>query len=121
MPTTDPRARQLAEAVHGIAREKATTLPAWPDLSLSERDKATAEAWLWLRAAVAAGIAPPVERPTDKHDAVYVDDEGLLYGEYRTIPRSDSIIRLVWTNEMTESKDDLEDRGAKFRFLGWST
>ena len=44
--TPDPRARQLAEAVHGLAREKATT-----------------EARLWLRAAVEAGIAPPAVAP----------------------------------------------------------
>ena len=59
MTQPDPRARQLAEAVHGLARQKATRLPAWQDLPISERDKATTEARLWLRAAVEAGIAPP--------------------------------------------------------------
>lgn len=119
--TRDPRIRQLAEAVHELARQKATKLPAWPDLSLSEREKAVVEARLWLRAAVEAGIAPPAERPTDGHDAVYVDEEGLLYSEYRTSPPSDSICRLVWANEMAQSKSDMEDGGADFRLLGWCT
>ena len=61
--TPDPRARQLAEAVHGLAREKATKLPAWQNLPISEREKATTEARLWLRAAVEAGIAPPAVAP----------------------------------------------------------
>lgn len=58
----DPRARQLAEAVHGLARQKATKLLAWQDLPISERERGTTEARLWLRAAVEAGIAPPSER-----------------------------------------------------------
>lgn len=56
--TTDPRALQLAKNMHRLAREKATKLPEWKDLPLSEREKATTEARLWLRAAVEAGIAP---------------------------------------------------------------
>ncbi|MFF1297966.1 MULTISPECIES: hypothetical protein [unclassified Streptomyces] len=121
MTTTDPRVRRLAEHMHDIARQKATSLPAWADLSLTFRDQAVAEARLWLRAAVEAGIAPPAERPTDEHDAVYVDDDGFLYGEYRTSPESDALIRLVWASELTESKRELEERGAEFRLLGWST
>lgn len=118
---TDPRIRRLAEAVHELARQKATKLPTWPDLSLSEREKAVAEARLWLRAVVEAGIAPAAERPTDRHDAVYVDEEGLLYGEYRTSPPSDCLVRLVWASEMAQSKGGLEDDGAEFRLLGWCT
>lgn len=71
--TTDPRTLQLAKNMHRLAREKATKLPEWKDLPLSEREKATTEARLWLRAAVEAGIAPVADRPTDKHDAVWVD------------------------------------------------
>jgi hypothetical protein len=118
--TTDPRARQLAEAVHRLAREKATKLPAWQDLPISEREKATTEARLWLRAAVEAGLAPMAERPSDKHDAVWVDEEGFLYGEYRTVPESDAMVRLVWASEQAVSKQELEDAGAEFRLLGWS-
>lgn len=65
--TPDPRARQLAEAVHGLAREKATKLPAWQNLPISEREKATTEARLWLRAAVEAGL---VDRPTPRRDVL---------------------------------------------------
>jgi hypothetical protein len=118
--TTDPRIRQLAEHLHRITREKADKLPAWNDLSLSERERVTAEARLWLRAAVEAGIAPLAERPTDKHMAVYVDDEGFLYGEYPTVPESDSILRLVWSNEMADSKAEMEEQGVEFRLIGWS-
>ncbi|WP_405814589.1 hypothetical protein OG241_08290 [Streptomyces sp. NBC_01390] len=63
--TTDPRALQLAKNMHRLAREKATKLPEWKDLPLSEREKATTEARLWLRAAVEAGIAPLADRPAD--------------------------------------------------------
>lgn len=63
---TDPRIRQLAQAVHELARQKATKLPSWKDLSLSEREKVTVEAKLWLGAAVEAGIMPPAERPPDR-------------------------------------------------------
>lgn len=123
MTTTDPRARQLAEHMHRIAREKAIRLPAWNDLPLSERERATAEARAWLRAAVEAGIAPPADRPTDKHDAVWVDDEGFLYGEYQTVPPSDgdAILRLVWASEVCSSKQEMEDQGVEFRLIGWST
>lgn len=120
--TTDPRIRQLAEHMHRIAREKASTLPEWSDLPLSFRDRAVVEARLWLRAAVEAGIAPPTERPTDKHDAVWLDDEGFLYGEYQTSPSShgDAILRLIWASEQCSSKREMEDQGARFRLIGWS-
>ncbi|MFI6251486.1 hypothetical protein [Streptomyces sp. NPDC051016] len=114
--TTDPRVRQLAEAAHRVAREKATKLPEWKDLPLSEREKATAEARLWLRAAVEAGIAPLAERPTDKHMAVYLDEQGFLYGEYD----GDDILRLRWVTEQAQSKREMEEQGAEFRLIGWS-
>ncbi|MFK0154134.1 hypothetical protein ACIQVK_18935 [Streptomyces sp. NPDC090493] len=60
---TDPRARELAEHAHRIARETATRLPSWNDLPLSERERATTEARFWLRAAIEAGIAPPADGP----------------------------------------------------------
>ncbi|MDX3019901.1 hypothetical protein [Streptomyces acidiscabies] len=119
MTATDPRARHLAEHMHLLARRTAHRLPAWNDLPLSERTRLTAEARVWLQAAVEAGLAPTTERPTDRHDAVWVDDEGLLYAEYRTTPESDAIGRLVWANEQAQSKTELEERGAAFRLLGW--
>ena len=122
MTTTDPRARQLAEAVHEVARRKADTLPEWSGLPLSFRDKAVAEARLWLAAAVEAGIAPPLDRPTDDQDAVYVDEQGLLYGEYQVSPRTDEVylLRLQWVDETAVAKSELEQQGAVLRLLGWS-
>ncbi|MGY5048263.1 hypothetical protein ACWDE0_21925 [Streptomyces sp. 900105755] len=55
--TTDPRARQLAQAVHELARQKATRLPEWKNLPLHERQAAVADARLWLRAAIEMGLA----------------------------------------------------------------
>ncbi|MFJ6729389.1 hypothetical protein ACIQPQ_31255 [Streptomyces sp. NPDC091281] len=62
----DPRARRLAEAVHELARQKATRLPPWPDLPLSHREQAVTEARLWLRAAINTGIAPTDYRSEDR-------------------------------------------------------
>lgn len=119
--TTDPRALQLAQHRQRIAHKAISYLPAWDDLTDEQREQSIREAANWLRAAVEAGIAPLAERPTDKHDAVWIDDEGFLYGEYRTLPESDSIVRLVWASEMAESKAELENHGAEFRLIGWST
>lgn len=118
----DPRARTLAEHMHRIAREKASKLPTWGDLPLSERDRATAEARLWLRAAVEAGLMPLAERPTDKHDAILLDNYGQIWGEYQTIPPShgDAILRLVWASEQCSSKQEIEAEGVEFRLIGWS-
>ena len=120
--TTDPRIRQLAETMHGLARRKATTLPEWSDLPLSFRNKAVTEARLWLAAAVEAGIAPPAVRPTDDHEAVYVDEQGFLYGEYRASPKTEQVylLRLQWVDDMAVAKSDLEQQGAALRLLGWS-
>ncbi|MBB5932358.1 hypothetical protein [Streptomyces echinatus] len=118
--TTDPRIRQLAEARYRNGYG-ATAADAWDNLDPSLREYLTNEAAAWLRAAVEAGIAPSTERPTDDHDAVYVDEEGLLYGEYRTVPASDCVVRLVWASEQAVSMQELKDRyGAEFRLIGWS-
>ncbi|MFG2359433.1 hypothetical protein [Streptomyces sp. NPDC048521] len=119
--TPDPRIRQLAKARQQVTHDNTNgAVPQWAGLSKGAQRIMLGEAAAWLRAAIAAGIAPAVERPTDDHDAVYVDDEGLLYAEYRTTPASDAILRLVWADEMAESKADLEERGATFRLIGWS-
>lgn len=118
---TDSRARLLAQRRQDIAHEESDLNPAWSDLAEGDRTVLLGEAEEWLRAAVEAGIAPLAERPTDNHDAVYVDDEGFLYGEYRTVPPSDCIVRLVWASEKAESMQEMKDRyGANFRLIGWS-
>jgi hypothetical protein len=119
--TTDRRIRQLAEARQQIGHETYGSTANWNSLKPDEQQLFLTEAAAWLRAAVEAGIAPLAERPTDKHMAVYVDDEGFLYGEYPTVPESDCILRLVWDSDMAESKAELEDQGAEFRLIGWST
>ncbi|MEH0417863.1 hypothetical protein [Streptomyces sp. B21-083] len=122
MTTTDPRALQLAESRYrnGYGQWAAD---AWDQLDTSLRQHLIGEAAAWLRAAVEAGIAPPANRPTDQHSAVYLDDEGFLYGEYQTSPSSDgdAILRLVWASEVCSSKAEMEDEGVEFRLIGWST
>jgi hypothetical protein len=116
----DPRALALAKARQQIGNDSGTFT--WDQLNPIEQEMAVALAATWLQAAEAAGIVPPVERPTPQHSAVWVDEEGFLYGEYQTVPssRGDSILRLVWASEMCSSKRELEDEGAEFRLLGWS-
>ena len=118
----DPRARTLAEHLHRIVREKADNLPSWDDLALSERERAVADARLWLRAAIEAGIAPLADRPSDKHDAILLDNHGQIWGEYQTSPPShgDAILRLVWASEQCSSKQEIEAEGVEFRLIGWS-
>lgn len=118
--TADPRILQLAESRYRNGYG-ATAEDAWDTLDAALRQRLVDEAAAWLRAAVEAGIAPLAERPTDKHMAVYVDDEGFLYGEYPTVPPSDSILRLVWANDACDSKREMEeDHGVEFRLIGWS-
>lgn len=122
MSTTDPRAQLLAQHRQRIAHEGIGYLPAWDDLTNEQREQSVHEAAAWIRAAVAAGIAPAAERPTDKHDAVWLDNDGWLWGEYQTVPSShgDAILRLVWASEQCSSKRELEEQGATFRLIGWS-
>jgi len=119
----DPRILQLAESRYrngyGAVGEDA-----WDNLDPALRQQLINEAGAWLRAAVEAGIAPSAERPSDKHDAVWVDDEGFLWGEYQTSPPTPlakaAILRLVWEREVCSSKDELEEQGVEFRLIGWS-
>ncbi|WP_329376107.1 hypothetical protein [Streptomyces sp. NBC_01483] len=62
------------------------------------------------------------ERPTDDHNAVWLDDDGDLWGEYQTSPPSygDAILPLRWDSVECSSKQELEDQGVKFLFIGWS-
>lgn len=111
----DPRVQKLAESRYrngyGAASEDA-----WDQLDTSLRQHFIGEAAAWLRAAVEAGLMPPAERPTDKHMAVYLDEEDFLYGEYD----GDDILRLRWVSEQAQSKRELEEQGAEFRLIGWS-
>ena len=120
--TSNPRIRQLAEARQRVGHEAYGSTANWNNLKPDEQELFLAEAALWLRAAIEAGIAPAAERPSDKHDAVWVDDEGFLYGEYQTSPSShgDALLRLVWASEQCTSKREMEDEGVEFRLLGWS-
>ncbi|MFJ8727678.1 hypothetical protein [Streptomyces sp. NPDC093269] len=123
--TTDPRVRQLAQRWQELPQAgTGFAKPAWEDLSAKQQEKALAEAEVWLRAAVETKIAPLAERPTDKHDAVWMDDEGWLWGEYQTSPPTPledaAILRLVWESDVCSSKRELEERGVEFRLIGWS-
>jgi hypothetical protein len=122
MTAADPRILKLAQHRQNVAHHAFDEIPAWNDLADATRELMLAEATSWLRAAVEAGLAPPAERPTDKHSAVWLDDEGFIYGEYQTLPSShgDAILRLVWASEMCTSKREMEDEGAEFRLIGWS-
>jgi hypothetical protein len=121
----DPRIRQLAKRRQDMAHESGSGLnPSWEQLSSGSQAVLMSEAAEWLRAAVEAGIAPLAERPTDKHNAVWVDDDGWLWAEYQTSPPTPlaeaAILRLVWEREVCSSKRELEERGVEFRLIGWS-
>lgn len=120
---TDPRILQLAIRKQAILHEEDRTAPRWDQLPKEDRDQLLAESAAWLRAAVEAHIAPLAERPTDKHDAVWIDDDGWLWSEYQTSPPSygDALVRLVWASEECSSKQELEEQGVQFRLIGWST
>src|SRR4051812_12219880 len=122
MTAADPRILKLAQHRQRIGHEPYGSTANWDNLKLDEQQLFVEEAASWLRAAIEAGIAPPAERPTDKHSAIWLDDEGFIYGEYQTLPSShgDAILRLVWASEMCTSKREMEDEGAEFRLIGWS-
>lgn len=119
----DPRARQLAKRRQDMAHESGSGLnPSWEQLGRESQAVLLSEAEEWLRAAVEAGIAPLAERPTDKHDAILLDNYGQIWGEYQTSPSShgDAILRLVWASEQCSSKQEIEAEGVEFRLIGWS-
>lgn len=122
MTTTDPRALELAQHRHRVGHQPYGTVAAWDSLRPDEQQLFVEEADAWLRAAVQAGIAPPVERPTEEHEAVYVDEQGLLYGEYRvsSLTEQTHLLRLVWIDDVAVPKARLEEEGATLRLLGWS-
>lgn len=120
--TIDPRARRLAENRHRVTTEATANAQGWWDLTNEQREQAVQEAAVWLRAAIEAKLIPLAERPTDKHDAIWLDDWDQPWGEYQTSPPSygDAIVPLVWASEECSSKRDLEDQGLNFRLIGWS-
>ena len=120
---TDPRIRQLAKRRQDMAYESGSGLnPSWEQLGKVSQTVLLSEAEEWLRAAVEAGLMPLADRPTDKHDAILLDNHGQIWGEYQTSPSShgDAILRLVWEREVCSSKRELEERGVEFRLIGWS-
>ena len=124
MTNPDPRILQIAIRRQSIAHENDNRAPRWDQLPAEERERLLAESAAWLRAAVEVHVAPLAERPTDKHDAVWVDDEGFLWSEYQTSPPTPlseaAILRLVWDREECSSKSELEEQGVQFRLIGWS-
>ncbi|NUS78505.1 MAG: hypothetical protein HOV70_20225 [Streptomyces sp.] len=122
MTTTDPRALELAKTRLRLAHEARGSRPNWDNLTPGDQTFLQQEAAEWLHAAVQAGIAPPVERPTEDHEAVYVDEQGLLYGEYRvsSLTEQTHLLRLVWIDDVAVPKARLEEEGATLRLLGWS-
>lgn len=120
MNSTDPRTIRLAEARYRNGYG-ATAADAWNTLDAALRQHLIGEAAAWLAAAVEAGIAPATERPTDKHDAVLLDNYGQIWGEYQTSPSShgDAILRLVWESEVCSSRQEMEEQGVEFRLIGW--
>lgn len=123
MTSTDPRALALAKARQQIAHREYGSTADWSNFSGTEQRLLVEDAAAFLQAAIEAGIAPAAERPTDKHDAVWLDDDGWLWGEYQTSPSShgDAILRLVWESEQCSSKRELEEQGVQFRLIGWSS
>jgi hypothetical protein len=122
MTSTDPRARLLAQRRQDIAHEESSLNPSWEQLDPQQQKILLGEAEEWLRAAVEAKLAPMADRPSDKHDAVWLDSYGDLWGEYQTSPPShgDAILPLVWASEECSSKREREDQGVAFRLIGWS-
>ncbi|CAM5722593.1 hypothetical protein ABZ797_33420 [Streptomyces antimycoticus] len=118
----DPRARALAKARQDMAGRSSSLNPGWDDLPEQSKKILLGEATEWLQAAVEAGIAPLAERPTDKHDAVLLDNYGQVWGEYQTYPPSygDAILRLTLESDECSSRQELEDQGVEFRLIGWS-
>ncbi|WP_329583689.1 hypothetical protein [Streptomyces sp. NBC_01361] len=114
--SVDPRALRVAQHRQRIAHETYGSTANWDSLKPDEQQLLVEEAATWLRAAVEAGLVPLAERPTRDHYAVYLDEEGFLYGEYD----GDDILRLVQVSEQAQSKEELEDQGAKFRLIAWS-
>lgn len=118
----DPRVGELAKRRYNAAHVGRGDEPLWDQLPGQQRDDLEQEAADWLRAAVEAGIAPPAARPSREHDAVWLDNNGRLWGEYQTCPPSngDAILPLVWASEECSSMRERRDDGASFRLIGWS-
>jgi hypothetical protein len=115
----DPRVLALAAARQQISHEGVHN-PTWNELTTREQEGGLLDAWNYLHAAIRAGLAPAATPPTDKHMAVWVDDEGLLYADYPTVPAGDDVLRVVWVNDEAVSRSELEtEHGATFTRIGW--
>ena len=63
--------------------------------------------------------AEPV-RPSPDHAAVYLDQHGIVWADYLTLPPGDYVLPLVWAGEQARSKADLAADGFELRVIGWS-
>jgi hypothetical protein len=117
----DPRALALAKARQQISHEGMFN-PTWDELTAHEQEMSRLDALNYLHAAIRAGLIPADNPPTDRHDRVYVDDEGFLYTDYRTVPPGDELVRLFWDEGTAISRRELEtEHGVTFRHIGWCT
>lgn len=83
--TTDPRALQLAKTRQQLAHRDVGSTADWNNFTASEQRLLVEEAATFLRAAVEAGIAPTVERPTDEQPAVPDTLSAWLYQRFAVI------------------------------------
>lgn len=60
---------------------------------------------------VRAFAAPPETAPTDEHAAVWLEEAGVLWADYPTVPADDHMLPLVWGDGNPVPRCDLEARG----------
>lgn len=115
----DPRVIALAKERQQLSHEGMYN-PTYDELPAKEQEGACWAALSYLLAAMRAGLVPSDTPPTPDHDRVYVDDEGFLYSDYRTVPAGDEVVRLHWDEESSTSRRELEtDHEVKFTHIGW--
>ena len=115
----DPRVVALAKARRQIAHERNGNAT-YGELTSREKEDVLWDALHFLNAAMRAGLIPSDTPPSDEHDRVYVDDEGFLYTDYRTVPAGDEVVRVVWDEGSATSRRELEiEHGATFTHIGW--
>jgi hypothetical protein len=115
----DPRVVALAKARRQLAHEYNGNVT-YDELTPQEQEDVLWDALHFLNAAMRAGLIPSDTPPSNKHMAVWVDDEGLLYTDYPTVPAGDDVLRVVWANDEAVSRSELEtEHGATFTRIGW--
>jgi hypothetical protein len=56
-------------------------------------------------------ITPPETAPSEDHTAVWLEEDGAVYGDYPTSPEGDAVVQLVWADGQPASRRDLAARG----------